>query len=231
LDFYSLKGTSVVPQTLSELKTWLGKDWDGKIYVATSVIWDGCEFQQHGCSPNYMAGWWSLACCKHQMRASIPFKEKAFDYKKHTYIFTLAKQFVPRQPQSLVSIARITNHFEAMKEYAVFLRNKGGKLLSSRLSCEFSDDGMFGWRFGDCHTDLSGNVGRPHKNHIHAEGGQWKKDCPEKKQSRDHLILVSNKFIVWQKPVFKARHVFGRGGNGDRVHFSVPVHELVLGPG
>lgn len=227
--FYSLKGISVVPQTLFELETWLGEDWDGKIYVAKTISWNGREFHQSGCSPNYMAGWWSLACCKHQMRAGFPFQKKVFDYKKPTYIFTLAKQSVPKQPQSLVSVARITNHFKTMKEYASFLRTKGNKLLSSRLSRESSNDGMLGWRFGDCHADFAGKVGHPHKGHVHAEGGEWKKDCPEKKQSRGHLILISDEFIVWNKPAFKARHIFKQGGSGfniDQMNLTDSIEEI-----
>jgi hypothetical protein len=62
---YPLKGlaTTRAPQTTSALKNWLdksGKDWDGKIYIATSIFLKNAEFRQSGCSPNYMAGWWSL---------------------------------------------------------------------------------------------------------------------------------------------------------------------------
>lgn len=235
-EFYPLKGipTTRAPQTISALKNWLdklGKDWDGKIYIATSIFLKNDEFRQSGCSPNYMAGWWSLACCKHKMLASCSFKEKVLD-QKPTYIFTLAKNSDGKH--WLVSVARITNPFETMKKYADFLRTKGKKLLSSRLSREFQEDGMRGWRFGDCHANSAGKIGRPYKEHVHAKGDGWKDDCPETNPKQRHLIVVSDDYIVWRKPTFKvrnkARNVFrgpkGAGVNIDQTKLTEFLEEI-----
>jgi hypothetical protein len=81
---YPLKpfATAVFPTSLPGLRKWLEAQsqsghWKGKIYVASTIEWDDGErtFKQSGCSPNYRGGWWTLACCKHAMRAVKPFEE------------------------------------------------------------------------------------------------------------------------------------------------------------
>lgn len=215
-EFYSPKAFPArPPRTISALQTWLGKSWDGKIYVAPTICWNEKEkeFRQRGCSPNYMAGWWTLACCKYDMRASVPFKGNVFDFSKPTYVFTLSECIGGEQ--ALVSVARVTKCFRTMGEYADFLKTRNKKLASSRFSRECNDDGMRGWHFGDCHADSDGRVDRPNSGHVHSRGGKWEADCPEKKQSRDHLILVSNQFIVWAKPAFvKVKPPFKRSRYG-----------------
>src|SRR5436190_491004 len=93
-EFYSLRelASKWVPQTISELKEWLSKqheegNWDAKLYVAKSIYWNSApsEFRQTGCSPNYNAGWWMLACCKHDMRRTQPFRRRVKDYKIPTF--------------------------------------------------------------------------------------------------------------------------------------------------
>src|SRR3954454_20203519 len=65
VDSYSLKNLSPIaaPKDFEQLERWLICDgahpnWDGKIYVARTIYWDGDrhEFLQMGCSPNYQAG-------------------------------------------------------------------------------------------------------------------------------------------------------------------------------
>jgi len=207
--FYSLKrlGTPSPPKTFRELETWLTENgkyrkWDAKIYVAKSIRWEAkaSEFQQRGCSPNYQAGWWSLACCKYDMRTARPFRDIAIDLTIPTYIFTLGK-LEPELGQPLVSVAEVTEHsFRTMKEYFQFLleqHNRG--LTSSRSTCVRRNDGLFGWRFGDCHSDLSGKIGKPHQHHVHRRDDSWKNDC-----NGEHMILASDRFLLWPEPAFVA---------------------------
>src|SRR6266480_6149871 len=97
LDSYSLKGLfpTAAPNDFGQLEQWLTCDgsrpnWDGKMYVAATTYWDpaGREFLQTGCSPNYHANWWSLACCKHDMREARPFRQEPVDLSIPTYVFT-----------------------------------------------------------------------------------------------------------------------------------------------
>jgi hypothetical protein len=215
-DFYSLRrlASGSLPSTIAELQTWLSKhhkrgEWDGKLYVARSIFRSSQppEFRQRGCSPNYHAGLWSLACCKHPMRAAKPFRGQVTNYTVPTFVFTLAKKDATEGSQALVSVAKITEHFETMGEYAKFLLEEGKpKLISSRLTRVHNDDGLLGWRFGDCHADEQGRVGAPDRNHVHGHGcwdhGQpcWKVD-----NDKTHLILISDKFLLWDRPVFFAK--------------------------
>jgi hypothetical protein len=206
---YSLKTlcSRSVPKNLKELNAWLTvqgehPDWDGKLYVASTIWWSPTanEFQQTGCSPNYHAGWWSLACCKHDMRTARPFRHNAIDLSIPTYVFTLGK-LNPDLGQPLVSVARVTKYsFETMHDYAEFLRTKGDqKLMSSRLTREFKNDGQLGWRFGDCHADSSGNVGAPSLGHVHRRNRGWYDDV-----NGEHIILASDEYLLWREPVFVA---------------------------
>ena len=163
VDSYSLKNLSptVAPRDLEGLERWLTCDgthpnWDGKMYVARTIYWnpDGHEFLQTGCSPNYHAGWWSLACCKHDMREARPFRDEATDDSIPTYVFTLAS-LDRKLGQPLVSVAQVDeHHFNTMNEYAKFLvSTRDHALISSRLTRERHEDGLLGWRFGDCQHD------------------------------------------------------------------------------
>ena len=63
-----------------------------------------------------MSGWWSLACCKHDMRTARPFRAKAIDLSVPSYVFTLAS-LDPDIGQALVSVAQVTEHcFDTMDE-------------------------------------------------------------------------------------------------------------------
>ena len=206
---YSLKTlfASTAPEDFEQLEQWLscnGKhnNWDGKIYVAIGIYWNsaGHEFLQKGCSPNYHAGWWSLACCKHDMLEARPFRAEATDDSIPTYVFTLAS--LDRTiGQPLVSVAQVDeHHFNTMHEYAQFLLGTGDRaLVSSRLTRVRNEDGLLGWRFGDCHANMSGEVGEPNSDHVHHVPDSWQADIDAK-----HLILLSNRFLLWPEPVFVA---------------------------
>ncbi|MBI4658208.1 MAG: hypothetical protein HY735_05050 [Verrucomicrobia bacterium] len=201
------------PLTVAALQRWLGKEWDGKIYVASSIRLKNKTFVQSGCSPNYWAGWWTLACCKHKMRASGPFKGEISEDNKPTYVFTLTRISDEDRWQVLVSVARVTRYFKTMKEYARFVVTETNKRMArSRLSRELHNDKMHGWRFGDCHANRSGEVGKPCEGHVHQNNWRW--DCPEKRSSWNHWILASDEFVLWREPAFKARRVFKQSGSG-----------------
>lgn len=221
--FYSLLklASPHAPTTLPDLEVWLtnggqSSKWDGKLYVASTIEWSGNEFRQAGCSPNYLAGWWSLACCKHDMRTGQPFQNAAQELSVPTYVFTLASKN-PEVGQALVSVARITRCFKTMDDYARFLRSCDQDLISSRLTRCPHDDGLLGWRFGDCHLD-----GGPNPGHVHSEC--WQQDVDGR-----HLILVSNAFVVWDKPIFvrsvvEKRSRYGRNVTPDNFRELLQVH-------
>lgn len=209
IESYSLQDVTptAAPQDFAALKQWLTKrrkraTWDGKMYVASTIYWDSDahEFRQTGCSPNYQAGWWSLACCKHDMRTARPFRDKAIDLSIPTYVFTLGR-LDAHIGQPLVSVAQVTEHsFETMHDYAEFLRMRQDRVLaSSRLTRARRNDGLLGWRFGDCHADMSGNVGEPYPRHVHHRDESWERDINSK-----HMILVSDRFLLWREPKFVA---------------------------
>jgi hypothetical protein len=206
VSFYSLKccDRAAVPLDFRNLVRWLTKNgchptWDGKMYVASTIYWDSHarEFRQTGCSPNYRAGWWSLACCKHDMRTARPFRDKAIDLSIPTYVFTLAS-LDRALGQPIVSAAQVTQCFSTMDDYAEFLRKQRDRaLISSRSTRARRNDGLLGWRFGDCHADMSGEVGEPHPLHVHYPNKYWQTDVNGK-----HMILASDRFLVWEEPVF-----------------------------
>jgi hypothetical protein len=209
VDSYSLKNLSptAAPKNFDQLERWLTceeshPNWDGKMYVARTIYWDsdGHEFLQKGCSPNYHAGWWSLACCKYDMRQAKPFRDEATDDSIPTYVFTLAS-LDQEVGQPLVSVAQVDeHHFNSMEEYAQFLLKTGNRaFISSRLTRNRHDDGVLGWRFGDCHADMAGKVGEPNPGHVHHPNEWWRPDI-----YRKHLILVSNRFLLWHQPAFVA---------------------------
>ncbi len=195
----------------SELQDWLlrhagGLKWRGKLYVAKSIEWNGKEFRQGGCSPNYQAGWWTLACCKHDMRGSASFREIA-DSDTPIFVFTLARKCPLFGGQPLVSVAKVSKYFRTMKEYADFLlKTQDERLISSRFTGHRRNDGQLGWRFGDCHANLNGKKWKPIIGHVHREDKKdatWEGDC-----QGDHLILLSKHtdFLLWGKPTFVGKH-------------------------
>jgi len=218
---YSLTkiATKDQPTSLVELDYWLtqGKAqsrWDGKLYVASTIEWNSVtnEFRQSGCSPNYQCGIWTLACCKHDMRSGEQFQGNAIDLAVPTYVFTLSRKNT-EIGQSLVSVARITAGFKTMNEYADFLRVQRPKVRSSRFTRTHIDDGLLGWRFGDCHANDNGDVGSPTCGHVHSQS-DWQRDCNGK-----HMILVSTDYLLWERPAFVARNTehqsrFGRNMDG-----------------
>jgi hypothetical protein len=229
--FYSLTSGAPAPQpkNLTELKRWLTHNgqhptWDGKMYVASTIYWDARarEFRQTGCSPNYQAGWWSLACCKHDMRTARPFRDKATDLSIPTYVFTLAERH-PDIGQALVSVAQVTKHsFATMNAYAHFVLTHGDRsLISSRLTRLRQNDGFLGFRFGDCHSDRRGTIGEPCTDHVHHPKNYWKADLNGK-----HLILVSHRFVQWTTPVFLATTTQKQSRFGKDID-STTVHQLI----
>jgi hypothetical protein len=228
---YSLKtlASATAPQNFNGLQQWLARSgkyetWDGKMYVASTIHWDSRarQFLQTGCSPNYQGGWWSLACCKHDMRTARPFREKAIDLSIPSYVFTLGS-LNPEVGQPLVSVAQVTEYcFETMENYAKFLREQQDEaLISSRSTRARLDDGLLGWRFGDCHADLSGEVGEPYPGHVHYRDKSWKRDTDGK-----HMILVSNRFLLWGEPAFVATKMQKQTRYGKDID-SQTLHELL----
>ena len=212
---YSLRSLgSRVPTTLAQLKRWLragkNRDWDGKSYVASTICWDGMDFRQWGCSPNYLAGWWTLACCKHDMRRGRPFRAKVEDHSIPTYVFTFAKQD-DHGRQALVSVAEVQKDFPTMKEYAEFVLRRNRQFRLSRLT-RVRPGSELGRQFGDCHADEKGRVGKPNGGHVHAQRQQWRRDI-----DKTHVILVSRRFTVWDRPVFLSRHVLKQSRFGHNV--------------
>lgn len=218
------------PKSLDELEAWLTENgahatWDGKLYVASTIEWndEANQFRQSGCSPNYYGGGWTLACCKHDMRSGEPFRAAAVDLSIPTYVFTLARKG-PIAGQPLVSVARIDRTFETMEDYATFLRSCGRTLRASRLTRCHRDDGLLGWRFGDCHANDDGDVGEPDPGHVHHWVEDWKRDT-----NGEHLILFSEQFILWERPLFAAQQTerqsrFGRNMDSKALReFFVPA--------
>lgn len=220
---YSLAGFagSLPPATLTALERWLAANspngnWVGKLYVASTISWDGSAFLQHGCSPNYHAGWWTLTCCKHEMRSASPINH-ALQHPASVavFIFTLAEQDTSGD-QNLVSVAKVTEHFFDMATYARRLLQSGnGPLISSRLSRHRRNDGLFGWRFGDCHSDRNGTIGAPHVDHEHGlnRGHCWAAD-----NARGHTLLMSDRFWVWPQVVFSSTHTLKQSRYGHNIN-------------
>ena len=224
---YPLTGLNceVGPKSLDSLKRLLGDwakksngHWKGKLYVATTICWDTEEgkFLQSGCSPNYLGGLWTLACCKHDMLAAEPFKEavkKALEGGDcPVMIFTLShvSQKCPRQ--SLVSVARVTSSFETMEKYARFLRTRGNETLSrEKLSAMPRNDRFLGWRFGDCHAARNYKVKAPGESHVHAKPKDYKHDFHK------HLLLASDCFVVWSCPTLRASEIWHQSRYGINV--------------
>jgi hypothetical protein len=205
----SALGTKPPPNNMFELEEWLSANsphghWLGKIYVASTISWTGNAFMQKGCSPNYHAGWWTLCCCKHQMRSARPINDAlAHPANIAVFIFTLAKQDASRN-QNLVSVAQVTRHFPDMTAYAQhLLRSRNTALVSSRLSRRRRNDGWLGWRFGDCHSDRSGAIGAPHVDHEHGfnRGHCWAAD-----NAPGHTLLMSDCFLMWPRPTFSSSY-------------------------
>jgi len=146
------------------------------------------------------------------MRSGGPFRSEVKDYGAPTYVFTLAHKGRDSEMQALVSVAEVSRDFQTMDEYARFLvQTRNRKLMRSRLTRLKRRSGI-GWRFGDCHADEHRRVGRPrHAAHVHA-GSQWERDINGK-----HLILVSERFIVWKTPVFMTKRTIKQSRFGHSI--------------
>jgi hypothetical protein len=209
-----------VPKSLDSLERLLGDwaktsngRWTGKLYVATTICWDTKkrEFLQDGCSPNYRGGLWTLTCCKHDMLAAKSF-EDAVKGDCPVMIFTLSKVSRKCHRQYLVSVARVTNSFETMEDYARFLRTRGNETLSrEKLSRMPRSERFLGWRFGDCHADRNHKVKAPGQSHVHAKPKAYRQDF------RKHLLLASNCFVTWSCPTLWASETLGQSRYGMNV--------------
>ena len=101
-----------------------------------------------------------------------------------------------------------------MKEYATFiLETRKTGLISSRLTRVHNDDELLGWRFGDCHSDEHGKMRAPDRDHVHGNGC-WDHGKPCWKVDNDgtHLILASDEFLLWDRPVFIAKKLIMQSG-------------------
>ena len=214
--FYSLRNlaTESAAGRMEKLRGWLSGhhkegQWDAKLYVARTIYWnsDPPEFRQAGCSPNYHAGLWSLACCKYEMRRAKPFQGQIENYAIPTFVFTLSSK-AAKGSQALVSVAKITNHFETMDDYAKFIvKSNNPHLIASRLTRIRNDEGLLGRRFGDCHANRQAQIGAPATGHVHEHC--WQSDV-----DGTHLILISDDFLLWGRPVFFARKTIKRSRYG-----------------
>jgi len=157
------------------------------------------------------------------MREAKPFRDEATDDSIPTYIFTLAS-LDRKLGQPLVSVAQVDEyHFNTMEEYAQFLLKTGNRaFISSRLTRKRQHDGLLGWRFGDCHANMAGEVGEPNADHVHHVAEWWKSDIDGK-----HLILVSNRFLLWPEPVFVAAKTQKQSKYGTNIT-PVTLHDLLI---
>jgi hypothetical protein len=192
------------PGTLASLQQWLSAsspngNWKGKLYVASTISWNQSDFIQEGCSPNYQAGWWTLTCCKHDMRSGGPINAAlSRPTEIAVFIFTLSRMDLHGN-QHLVSVAKVTEHFCGMPDYAQRLIRSGDRsLISSRLT-RYRTGSSLGWRFGDCHANNRGAIGIPYADHVHGinYGSSWHTD-----NQLGHTLLMSNCFLIWPKPFF-----------------------------
>jgi len=145
------------------------------------------------------------------MRSAKSLRGQIDDTSIPTYIFTLSSNANDEAIQALVSVAEISIGLETMKAYADHLLTTENKsLISSRLTRERRDDGLLGWRFGDCHSDSKGNIGSPDSGHVHFPD-DWRQDVNGK-----HEILLAERFVIWREPFFIARDIIKQrrfGGN------------------
>jgi hypothetical protein len=196
---YPLKPSGDLPKSVTALRQWLAarspsRKWNGKVYVASTIESNlkGDPFKQSGCSPNYNAGLWSLACCKHAMRSSNKFRTWILEMKKEpVFIFTLAAKNGIHQ--ALASVAQVTSHFSNMAEYAAWVLKQREEVQSSRLTRARNRNGSCKSVFGDCHADYGGAVGPPLKGHRHYRNAS-------KDRNGKHVILLSHDFLVWDRP-------------------------------
>jgi hypothetical protein len=150
------------------------------------------------------------------MRRSAKLKEALAKGDRSFFVFTLAEKSTVRgsETQALASVAKVTRHYATMADYAkdFILRSGDQTLISSRLSREHHADGLCGWRFGDCHSDKRGAVGIPQDGHVHHDRGQWKEDV-----EGGHEILVSDTFLVWDRPSFASVEMIKQARYGRNV--------------
>lgn len=216
---------------LSQLMDWIdqkreGKEWIGRIYVATTIKPDNGGFAQTGCAPNFMADYWSLCCCKHPfLRGDVLSKWLETNVTNPVFIFVVGSVDAFGD-QPLVSVAKITDYFNGPKEYASFVRDRK-KLAASRLSGLTPDDHarLFpdqdymtyqAWLFGDCHADERRDVGEPFEKHVHharmMEKGKWEgKWYYEKDNELGTRKLLTQTFLNWDKPRIITTKTLGAG--------------------
>jgi hypothetical protein len=201
------------PRTTKGLKRWItahagGSNWIGRLYVANTIEWTGTEFRQRGCAPNFATGWWSMACCKHQMRTSRPLNAH-LDKGGTLFVFTLCKIGKDKR-QYLVSVARASEEdtFHSMRGYARFILDHGSaRMIASRMN-RSAKASAFGRVYGDCHADGHAWVGAPPIGHRHRQyqgHSAWKSD-----NRTGHRIICTREFIVWAEPAFRATSVIKR---------------------
>jgi hypothetical protein len=146
------------------------------------------------------------------MRRSAKLKNALTQDGVSVFVFTLAEKskIGADHAQALVSVAKVTEHFRTMADYAQFiLKSADRALISSRLSRERHDDRLLGWRFGDC-SNRSGAIGSPQPEHVHQSRDQWQQEDVK----GDHEILVSDTFLVWKRPCFASVEMIKRARYG-----------------
>lgn len=212
---------TIPPTALPKLEQWLEANspqgqWIGKIYVASTISWTGTAFLQKGCSPNYMADCWTLTCCKHEMRSARPINQAlSQSANAAVFIFTLSEQDYGGT-QHLVSVAKVTRYFVDMNAYARYLLGSGNTaLISSRLSRNRRNDGLLGWRFGDCHANRGGVVGPPHVDHSHGLNGAH---CWAQDNTTGHTLLMSDCYLMWSKPRFSSIRALKQSRYGHNIN-------------
>jgi hypothetical protein len=201
----------------TDLRAWLdekseGKPWQGKLYVATTITWDTSSFVQKGCAPNLFAGWWTLACCKHNMLKQSPQWLGNLEYPR--FIFVLASKDSQWERQALITVAKITGFTKSHEEYVRRVL-ADEDLRASRLSCEKQENPYRGHEFGDCHANFNGEIGAPVYGHLHHRKGKsreslWNDDVGTDKEKIP--ALLSKEFLVWKVALIVGNTV--KGGDG-----------------
>ncbi len=194
--------------TLSELRNWIktesqGKEWMGRIYAATTISCERDkfgrdEFRQEGCSPNFFADRWTLACCKHEMLKNDTFGEALNDRTNHPlFIFVLCSKNAVGY-QVLATVAKIKFYLPCPKAYAKYVTRSG--LGASRLTRGLTLDQQARnpyWIFGDCHAEANRAVGPPDLGHVHRKAES--DSGYEKDNESDVRKLVASKFLIWDE--------------------------------
>lgn len=191
----------------SELEPFEKSPVNGRIYPASSINYTrDSGHVQTASSPAYGGGFWSLACCKHDMR-----QEHFFDYfEEHEsgvlrptqplFIFTTAGKGGSDKPKGaetkhrwLVNVALVTHAFRDMEDYGRFLIEQEESVWKPRISTDPDDDSAWARKYGDCHAVVEDGevVGTdaPYPEHDHVSGsGTSSCGCSETvNQEYDHV--------------------------------------------